>query len=75
MRMLNNYLLCENASKTVQEKSGFESPNLEKFKKLKVICSEEVDVPVGSVVKVSVNSGQQDDDGVYIHRRDIISFE
>ena len=72
--MLNNYLLCEDKKESSkQTDSGFEvKDDLLKFVTLKVISSNEEDVPVGSEVKVSRNAGEQDERGIIIRRTDII---
>lgn len=78
MKMLNNNLLCEDLSSNVQEtSSGFAVKNEERFKKLLVLESSEEDVPVGSTIKVPINSGEETEEYnktlLVIRRMDIIS--
>ena len=71
MKMLNNYLLCEEVTK--EEKGGFYAGDFVAItKNLKVIQSSEEDIPVGSEIKVPANAGQHDELGIYIRRGEVI---
>lgn len=71
MKMLNNYLLCEEVTK--EETGGFSVGDYsEVTKKLRVLQSSEEDIPVGCEIKVPANSGQYDESGIYIKRGEVI---
>jgi len=75
MKMMNNYILCEDKDTNLNEhSSGFETKSFNNFKKVKVIRSNEEDVPEGSMIKVSVSAGTQDEDGLYIKRGEIVAI-
>jgi hypothetical protein len=74
MKMMNNYLVCEIPKEEEKENSGFAVKNLDSFKKLKVIHSEEQDIPVGCTVRLATNAGLVDEDGLVIKRGDVINI-
>lgn len=73
MKMMNHYLLCEDEQPVATNVTGFSIKDSEKrFKTVTVICSNEEDIPVGSSVVISVNSGEKEEQGLVIKRTDVI---
>lgn len=72
MKMKNNYLICEVPEKIEESYAGFQVKDLSLFQTVKVLHSAEEDIPEGCLVKISVNAGGIDKDGLIIKRTDVI---
>lgn len=70
--MFNNYLICEDTTEETVGATGFTTKSNKLFKTVKVLYSNEEDVPVGCEVRISVNAGGTDELGLVIRRTDII---
>lgn len=71
MKMLNNYLLCEEVEKEVTSNFYVEDQS-RSTKDLMVIESSETDIPKDSIIRVPFNAGQTDESGIYIRRNEVI---
>lgn len=72
IKMLNNFLLCEELETPATSDFGFTVNTAERVKVVKVIQSSEEDIPVGSQVKIVATAGLVDNDNLIIRRSDII---
>ena len=72
IKMKNNYLLCKVEEDMQETTGGFTVKNLSRFREVEVIASSQEDVPVGSKIKISVNAGEEDEEGLVIKSSDII---
>ena len=71
MKPLNNHIVCKELKKE-QEENEFVVKSISRFKDLEVIVSSNDEVKKGDIVKVSVNSGEIDEDYTIIRYQDII---
>lgn len=74
MKMFNNYLVCEEVENqsTSTSSIGFTTASTDRIITVKVVQSEEEDVPVGSTIKIFSTAGLAEKIGLIIKRQDII---
>lgn len=72
IKMLNNYILCEEVETPATSTFGFKTESDSKVKTVRVVESSEEDIEAGSLVKIISTAGLVDNDSLIIRRSDII---